>query len=414
MTNPGKIKILYVHHGRGIGGAPLSLLYLLQKLDRKKYEPTVLCLYESKATDLYRHENIRTFVARAISVFNNTTLSCGNASVKGRIFNFACSMMKMPVSVVMTYLWVKKISPDIVHLNSAGLIAGAIGAKLAGKKVVWHIREPLFESLLGLRAFLSKVCIEKFSDKIIAIGKYEADRLFKSPKVTVIYNFVDFDRFNRDISGGSFRKEFNIRANQKVVSMLGGLSLVKGTMTVVEALATVRKVIPNVKLVIVGRYPITKNLGNKYYEKILNIVESKKIKDNIIFAGVRNDIPRILSASDVLVFPSTVPHSARPVIEAAAMGKPAIASNLGGLNELIVDDITGRLVPSEDSKKLAEAVLEVLLNEQKAKKMGETGYKRAKSLFDADVNAKMTFDVYEEISKDVERYFPGEGEKYVQ
>ena len=395
-------KILYVHHGGGIGGAPLSLLYLIQKLDKTKYNPTVLCLYESEATDLYRNEDIRTFVTRGIRGFSNTTLSCGNVSIIRRIFNFGYSMIGMPLSIIITHFWVKKISPCIVHLNSAGLIPSAIGAKIARKKVVWHIREPLFESQLGLRAFLSKICIDKFSDKIITIGKCEANRLFKSPKITTIYNFVDFNRFNRNISGESFRKEFSVRKNEEVVGMLGGVSPVKGALEFVKALVFVRKIVPNVKFVIVGHYPITKGLKNKYYKKILNIIESEKLKDNIIFTGVRNDIPRILSACDILVFPSIVPHSARPVIEAGAMAKPAIASNLDGPNELIINNVTGKLIPSKDSKKLAEAIIEILTDGEKAKKMGEAGYKRAKRLFDANINAGRTFKVYEEILEDFE------------
>ncbi len=266
-------KILYIHHGRGIGGAPLSLLYLLQKLDRTKYDPTVLCLYESEAADLYRDENIRTFVGRGIRSFNNTTLSCGSASIRRRVLNFGHSMIRMPLSIIMTYFWVKKISSDIVHLNSAGLISSAIGARIAKKKVVWHIREPLFESQLGLTAFLSKVCIDKFSDKIITIGKCEAGRLFKSPKITVIYNFVDFEKFNRNVSGGSFREEFGVRKNEKVVSMLGGVSPVKGTLEFVKALVFVKKIVPNVKFMIVGYYPITKRSKSRYYKEILDLIE---------------------------------------------------------------------------------------------------------------------------------------------
>ncbi|GAF94314.1 unnamed protein product, partial [marine sediment metagenome] len=165
----------------------------------------------------------------------------------------------------------------------------------------------------------------------------------------------------------------------------------------VKALVFVKKIVFNVKFMIVGYYPITKKVGNKYYEKILNIIENEKLKDNIIFTGVRNDIPRILSVSDILVFPSVVPHSARPAIEAAAMAKPAIASDLDGPNELIIDNITGKLTPSKNSKKLAQAIIEILMNEKKAKKMGEAGYKRAKKFFDADINAKRIFKVYEEI-----------------
>ena len=67
-------RILYIHHGRGIGGAPLSLLYLIQQLDRTQYEPVVLCLYESSAADLYRAEGVETHVARGVRTFDHSTL----------------------------------------------------------------------------------------------------------------------------------------------------------------------------------------------------------------------------------------------------------------------------------------------------------------------------------------------------
>ena len=392
-----KKKILYIHHGMGIGGAPLSLLFLLQKLDKKRYEPVVLCLYESEAADLYRKENIKTIVARGIWTVSNTTLVWDDLSTLRGIFGFGRLFIDIPLSIFMTYLWIKKISPDIVHLNSAGLIPSAIAAKLAKKKVVWHIREPLLSGHFGLRAYLSRICIDKFSDEIIAIGEYEANRLKKSTKINIIYNFIDFNKFSRSISGDAFRKEFNIQKNWKIVIMLGGVSPVKGTLHFIQALIFVRKKLPEVKFVIVGNYPITESINDKYYQEILETIKNGRLEDNVIFTGVRNDIPEILSASDVVVFPSIVPHSARPIIESEAMGKPVVASNLGGPMELVVHKETGLLVPPNDPQALAEAIESILSNPEKAQQMGEAGYRRARQLFDAEKNVKKTFDVYERL-----------------
>jgi glycosyltransferase involved in cell wall biosynthesis len=112
---------------------------------------------------------------------------------------------------------------------------------------------------------------------------------------------------------------------------------------------------------------------------------------------VRRDIPALLAASACLVFPSSVPHFARPVIEAAAMGVPSVASDLGGPRELIVDGETGLLVPPNDPATLAEAVTGLLRDPARAAALGEAAYQRALRLFDAQANAAATFAVYDDL-----------------
>jgi glycosyltransferase involved in cell wall biosynthesis len=117
----------------------------------------------------------------------------------------------------------------------------------------------------------------------------------------------------------------------------------------------------------------------------------------IRFLGVRLDVPRILAATDVLVFPASVPHFGRPLIEAAAMAKPAVASHLGPSPELVEDGVTGLLVPPGDPGALAAAVDGILADPARARAMGEEAHARARRLFDAGENARRTFDVYAEI-----------------
>ncbi|MDP7259301.1 MAG: glycosyltransferase, partial [Anaerolineales bacterium] len=97
------------------------------------------------------------------------------------------------------------------------------------------------------------------------------------------------------------------------------------------------------------------------------------------------------------VFPSVVPHFARPVIEAGAMAKPVVASDLGGPRELVRHDETGLLIPPNDPRKLAEAIIAILSDPARAQAMGVAGYRRARELFDARKNAVRTFSIYEEL-----------------
>lgn len=403
MSKTNKKKILYIHHGSGIGGAPLSLLFLIRKLDRSKYDPIVLCLHESEAADLYRKEGIETFVEKGITDFSHTEQDWYKLSnpfpFLYRLFNFIPSIYK-------TYKFVKKISPDIVHLNSSTLSPSAIGSKLAGSKVVWHIREPLSNGYFGLRRYAIRKIIHKYSDKIIAICKNDADKLMPSDKIKVVYNFVDFKEFDRNISGTNFRREFDLDENTKAVGMLGGVLRIKGTFEFLKSLKKVKENIKNVKYFVIGSYPsevkgikkITSTDNYNYFKEIKSFLRREGLEEDVIFTGVRLDIPEVIAGLDLIVFPSIVPHFARPIIEAGAMAKPVVASNLEGPQELIEDGETGILVDINDPDNLARAIIEILSNEETAKKMGEAGYKRAREMFNADVNVKEIIEVYEEFA----------------
>lgn len=408
-----KARILYIHHGQGIGGAPLSLLFLIRKLDRSKYCPIVLCLYESPATDLYRNEGIETYVAQGIHELSHTNLTWHSQVWYRRPGDLVKQALAFWPSVWRSYRFAKTSKPDLVHLNSSALAPSAIGAKLAGVPVIWHVREPIHHGYSGIRRWLLRQCIYRVSDRVIAISKHDARQLTQADKVRIVYNFVDFKEFDRGISGDGFRKEFALDEGIRAVGMLGGVSMTKGTLEFVKAAEIVRGVLDNVKFFIVGNYPrAIEHVGIRqrakeaakgimgitgYYQKIRAFIEREGLREDIVFTGVRRDIPNILAGLDLVVFPSTVPHSARPIIEAGAMAEPVVASDLGGPRELVAPGETGLLVPPKNPEALANAIITILSDEDLVRRMGEAGYRRARQLFDAEVNAQKTFDVYEEV-----------------
>jgi glycosyltransferase involved in cell wall biosynthesis len=117
-------------------------------------------------------------------------------------------------------------------------------------------------------------------------------------------------------------------------------------------------------------------------------------EQSVLTVGFRRDVPQLIAASDLLVFPATVPHFARPVIEAAVMAKPAVASAIGGIPELIEDRRTGILVPANSPALLADAVHRILSSPEDRDAMGEQAFKRARELFDAESNAKAVEHIY--------------------
>jgi len=406
---PRPARILYIHGDAGIGGAPLSLLFLIQKLDRRRYQPMVLCLRDGSAAQLYRDEGVPTYIGRAIRTFSHTQLSwygvlrCLTLASRGALF--------LP-SALATRQIVRELDPDIVHLNSSTLAPCALGARLVGRPVVWHIREPLHPGYLGVRRRLLKHAVHRWSDRVVAICDNDARQLFPSPRIRVIYNFVDLRTFDRRLPAEPFRREFGLRRRDRVVAMLGGVARTKGTLELVQAAALLRKQVPHLQVFVVGSTGTDKASGAlgvtgrflrtvcsrpSYSELVTQTVKRFGLDGTVRFTGVRRDIPRILAGVDLVTFPATVPHFARPVIEAGAMARPVVASDLGGANELVVDGVTGRLVPAGDPAGLAEAIAEILGDSEKARRMGEAGYDQARKAFNADTNAQLTQDVYAEL-----------------
>ena len=401
-------RILYIHHGGGIGGAPLSLLYLLQQLDRTRYEPVVVTLRPGPVVDLYRAEGIETHVATGISDFSHTTLEWYGGREWWRLPG---KLLQVPPSIWRTRALVERLRPDLVHLNSSTLAPSAVGCALAGVPVVWHIREPLARGYLGLRRALIRRAIHRYATRVVAICQNDADQLLPGDNIHVIYNFVDFAHFERSLDGEAIRAELGIAPDAPVIVMLGGVAEPKGTLVLVRALPRLLSRIPEARVIVAGPPPRPLNEGglkglakrllrvDAYQKAVQRAVErlSPPAREALIFTGIRRDVPRILAASDCLVFPSVVPHFARPVIEAAAMGKPAVASDLGGPRELIVPGETGLLVPPDDPEALADALAEVLSDPEVAAAMGEAAYRRARRLFDAQTNAAATIALYDEI-----------------
>jgi glycosyltransferase involved in cell wall biosynthesis len=402
-----KRRVLYFHHGGAIGGAPLSLLYLLERMNRAEYEPIVLTLRPGPATALFESAGIDTHVCEDMSNFSHTELEWYGG--RSGLWRLPLQVLRFRRSIEAARREIRRFRPDLVHVNSSTLAAAARAARLEHVPCVWHVREPLANGYLGWRRHWLQRRIRDDGDRVIAISHHDAGRLLPSPRTRVIYNFVDFRRFDRETSSADSRRGAGIPLNRPVVSMLGGVAYAKGTLTLVRAAALVRRRVPDVLFIVAGGAPSTNRaagaarvarlaLGIDAYDSRVSAAAASLVASgHLTFAGVQRDVVPTLALADVLVFPSAVPHFGRPLIEAAAMAVPVVASNLGASPELVQDGVTGHLVPAQDPSALADAIGGLLENRDRAREMGEAGYRRALRLFNADVNARATFDVYREL-----------------
>lgn len=371
--------ILFIHHGSGLGGAPLSLLYLVQTLDRTRYNPIVAFLHQSEAIKLFTDQQIPVQGPLNVYDFSHTKIWWFRWYHPHYILRSIKDTLK-------TMFWVaprvyQEQKPTIVHLNTSSLIGWGYAAWRRNIPVVWHIREPLAPGYFGLRRKLIQWCVRTFATKIIAISAHDAQPWTKLTKTQVLHNIVPATKFNPTINPAHIIKQYQLDPARPRILFLGGLSLEKGTLTILQALELLVKKLPNVQLIIAGHVPprpinpsILHQLkpASAFAAQVHTYLE--QLAPNIILVGPVHTIPELMAASNVIVFPATVGHFARPIIEAGFMQKPVIASRLAPLDELVIDQITGFLVDPLSPSAWAAKLFELLSNPALQEKMGLAGH----------------------------------------
>jgi glycosyltransferase involved in cell wall biosynthesis len=151
----------------------------------------------------------------------------------------------------------------------------------------------------------------------------------------------------------------------------------------------------DVKFLIVGDDP---GPAGEFRNQLQEMVESLGLEQKVIFLGWCKDIPGVMAQLDGVVHASTAPEPfGLVVIEAMAMGKPVIATNAGGIPEIVEDGQTGLLIPLKDSTAMAEAILKLLNDDPLALRFGQAGRKRVEEHFDIRSNVAKVEKVYREL-----------------
>lgn len=356
-----KYHVLYITaQGNFLGGGEVSLLNLLKYLNRARFTPFVVFPSEGSLFLAARRMNIKTEVI-ALKPLKRLHL-----------FSFIRGVVKL-------FCFVKKEKIDLIHSNAAASresICSAVVAKLAGIPFIYHAR--VLESSKGIEKLLTR-----YSTIIIAISekvKQKFSFVEDKNKLIKICNAVDLDEFNPEIKRGEkVKEEFQIGRDEKIVGTVGRLYPLKGIDVFLKAVSKIERKSAKIKFLIVGE-----DSSSGAYRKILEKqAEEMGVKRDVIFAGFRADIPELLSAMDVFVLPSLEDYEAfgRVVIEAMAMAKPVVATRSGGVPEIVEEGVTGILVPPGDAEALAEAIVTLLLDENRAKQMGLEGRRKIKRFY---------------------------------
>ena len=199
---------------------------------------------------------------------------------------------------------------------------------------------------------------------------------------------IDLSRFARPVSSDAAREEMGV-GTSRVVGIVAKLSAVKGHEHFLRAAARVRERRSDVIFLVVGDGPLRPQLES--------LTEELGLADAVRFVGVRKDIPEVLGLMDVFVLSSLSEGAPNVILEAMAAGLPVVASNVGGVPDIVRDGETGRLVEPGDHEALADAVLDILNDETRAGLMGRLARNVVRGEHDIDLVVEHAEQVFEEL-----------------
>ena len=237
----------------------------------------------------------------------------------------------------------------------------------------------------SLKGFLGKM------DLIVANSHKTAEMYLENGlenRVRVIHNFIDTDRY---ASAESCRDELDF-GDSKLIGYVGVLHPIKGIEFLLDAMPAILKIHPNTELALVGK---EKESGFKAL--LEQKVKDMSLERHVHFLGHRSDIPELMKAFDMLVVPSLDEPFGYINIEAGAASTSVIASNVGGIPEIIKHEQTGLLVPPRDSEAIAEACIRLLSDSQLRKRLGEAGAQRVEEHFSVKNGLSRWSSVFSEL-----------------
>lgn len=379
-----KYKILFINGHSEIGGGDIILLDLVKGLDREKFIPLIVLPRVGPLVDEFRK-------SKAEVKFINMSVIERSYNPLYYIFYF----LKFVPSVLRVKALIRKEGISLVHTNSSTVLSGAIAARLCGIPHVWHVREIILHPKFVSRSLVN--IIGMLSDRIItmteAIRDTFPEKYKRMEKLQTIYDGIDFNNFISSATPGAFRKEYGIEPDTPLVGMVSRMIPWKGHRDFIRAAVEVKKSLPRARFVIVG--DIVRKRYRHYREELKDSVRKLGLDGSLIFTGVRQDIPNIMSDLDCLVLPSSSPEpSGRVILEAMAISKPVVATDHGGPRELVIPGVTGMLVPSRDHRAMATAIRSLLQNKQVAAKMGSEGKKKIEQFFSLNGHVRKVERIY--------------------
>jgi glycosyltransferase involved in cell wall biosynthesis len=391
-------RVLYLDHTAKIGGGELALVNLLRHLDRNLVSPFVLLFMEGPLLE------------RLGGCAETHVISLSDSVLKARKdrLGWRSLFLVQPIWLVLVQIWrvarfARRMNVDLIHTNSLKAdIIGGIAAKISGIPVIWHVRDRIEADYLPafvvrVFRFLSRTLpdfvIANSSATLATLqlngkrkGAAIASGIDASGRIRVVHDGCNVE-FSQDVTPS--------RNSTMRIGLIGRISPWKGQHIFIRAAALLHRNHPEARFEIIGA-PL---FSEREYEAHLHkLCEQLGLEHSVKFVGFVEDVSGHIAQLDIVVHASTTGEPfGQVIIEGMAEQKPIIATNGGGVPEIVEDGITGLLVPMGDAPRMAEAIDYLLTHPDVATEMGIRGRERVQTHFTIQKTARMVEAVYREV-----------------
>ncbi|MDD5455383.1 MAG: glycosyltransferase [Candidatus Ratteibacteria bacterium] len=365
-----KTNVLRVVSNLGTGGVQKRLVSLIPYINREKFNISVCSFKDGPLKKTLIQAGYKVFIVR-------------------RIFKFD------PICIIRLIKIIKAEKIHIIHTHAHKPNTTARIAAILAKVPIIIANE---HNVDQWKSYFQK-SIDRFlakrTDKIIAVSN--AVRQFYQSigippeKFRLIYNGVELNKFGNKNIRKTKRKELGIDDQTCVIGTVGRIHPQKGHELLVKITEELLLEHKALLFLIIGKGYLEKKLTRKI--KTLNLSE------HFLFLGEREDIPELLSCMDIFALPSLREGFPNAIMEAMASSLPVVATDVGGIREIMIDNETGFIIPPADSRQLYEKLLKLIHDKDLRGKMGNAGHERVKQ-FSIEKMAKETEELYEELAKE--------------
>lgn len=364
--------ILYIIPRPEIGGAERQLLMLMQGLDRTRYRPHVVCLDgDGRLLEAYQEAAESCVVLNRQKAFDIAT------------FKTLCTHIKtLQPSLVHTWLYIANLYGSVATRLSidASLIVSQRGLGIDPQHStfkIWQMR--IFNRLIAKLSDRLLVNAQAVTQPMYAVG-------YAPEKTQVIYNGLNLDIQITPQQQNALRQELNIQPDEIILAAIARIDPKKDLETMLQAFAIVYQQNKKTRLLIAGG-------GFPDYQKKLNqMAKELGIQNNVTFLGFRTDPQVILSICHLSLLSSLTEGLPNAILESMALGKPVVATEVGGVPELITDGEHGYLVPKGDYEQFACSILNI--NPKRAQEMGQAAKEKAHQQFSREAMVTNTTNTY--------------------
>lgn len=281
---------------------------------------------------------------------------------------------------------IARCEPDLVHANSLSmsrLVAPVVSAQKIAS--VGHLRDMMKVNRTVLRDLA-------MNDRLLAVSNATRDWYvalgLPAEGIEVLYNGVDLEQFQSRSALCRLHSELDIPPASPIIGTIGQIGMRKGVDVVIKAAVRITTMRPDIHFALVGQRFSQKQEALDYEASLWRSAVESGISDRVHWLGLRDDVPRLMNDFSILLHLARQEPLGRVLLEAAASGLPCVASDVGGTREIFPHEAQAAiLVPPEMHERAADAVLELLDNENLRTTMGKNARLRAEQQFDANAAA---------------------------